>query len=222
MNEKNFTTERLNLIKNLKARKIIISENVYNAMLNVPRHLFLPEQLWNKAYIDTPQQIGNGQTISAPHMNAMMCEYLEIKPGEKILEIGTGSGYHAALLAELAGKDGIVFTVERIPDLAIIARKKLKELSYSNIEVIIGDGTLGLESKAPFDKILVTAASPKIPKNLLVQLNQNDGILCIPVGKRHWDQDLIVIHRIKEKYVKKKVCKVIFVPLIGENGFNQD
>jgi len=211
--------ERLNLINNLKARKIIISENVYNAMLNVPRHLFLPGLNINKAYIDTPQQIGKGQTISAPHMNAMMCEYLEIKPGDKILEIGTGSGYHAAILAELTGKDGLVYTIERIPDLAIKAEKKLKELSYSNVEVIINDGTKGLESKAPFDKILVTAASPKIPKNLLVQLNSNGGILCIPVGKRHWNQDLIVIHRIDEKYVKKIVCKVIFVPLIGENGF---
>lgn len=213
--------ERLNLINNLKANKIIISENVYNAMLNVPRHLFLPELNLDKAYIDTPQQIGEGQTISAPHMNAMMCEYLEIKPGDKILEIGTGSGYHAAILAELTGKDGKVYTIERIPDLAIKAEKKLKELSYSNVEVIVNDGTKGLESKAPFDKILVTAASPKIPKSLLVQLSPNDGILCIPVGKRHWDQDLIVINRIKEKYVKKKVCKVIFVPLIGENGFEK-
>ena len=213
--------ERLNLINNLKARKIIISENVYNAMLTVPRHLFLPELNINKAYIDTPQQIGKGQTISAPHMNAMMCEYLEIKPKDKILEIGTGSGYHAAILAELTGKEGKIYTMERIPDLAIKAEKKLKELSYYNVEVIIDDGTKGLESKAPFDKILVTAASPKIPKNLLVQLSPKNGILCIPVGKRHWDQDLIVIHRIEEKYVKKKVCKVIFVPLIGENGFDE-
>ncbi|QEE14843.1 protein-L-isoaspartate O-methyltransferase [Promethearchaeum syntrophicum] len=213
--------ERLDLINNLKARKIIITENVYNAMLNVPRHLFLPELDINKAYIDSPQQIGKGQTISAPHMNAMMCEYLEIKPKDKILEIGTGSGYHAAILAELTGKGGIVYTIERIPDLAIKAQKKLEELSYSNVEVIIDDGTLGLESKAPFDKILVTAASPKIPKSLLVQLNPNGGILCIPVGKRHWDQDLIVIQRTKEKYIKKKVCKVIFVPLIGENGFDE-
>ena len=196
--------ERLNLINNLKARRIIVSENVYNAMLNVPRHLFLPELNLDKAYIDTPQQIGKGQTISAPHMNAMMCEYLEIKPGDKILEIGTGSGYHAAILAELTGKDGIVYTIERIPELAIKAKEKLKELSYSNVEVIINDGTKGLESKAPFDKILVTAASPKIPKSLLVQLNPNNGILCIPVGKRHWDQDLIVINRIKGKYIKKK------------------
>ena len=214
--------ERLNLINSLKARKIIISENVYNAMLNVPRHLFLPELNINKAYTDTPQQIGKGQTISAPHMNAMMCEYLEIKPKDKILEIGTGSGYHAAILAELTGKEGKVYTIERIPDLAIKAEKKLKELSYSNVEVIVSDGTKGLESKAPFDKILVTAASPKIPKSLLMQLSPNDGILCIPVGKRHWNQDLLVIHRIKEKYVKKNVCQVIFVPLIGEDGFDEN
>jgi protein-L-isoaspartate(D-aspartate) O-methyltransferase len=213
--------QREEMVRELKKRKIIISKNVYLAMKKVPRHLFMPENLWHRAYLDSPQQIGNNQTISAPHMNAMMCEYLEIEKGHKILEIGTGSGYHSALLSELVGEKGTIFTIERHKELADNSRKTLEELKFNNIQVILGDGSLGLTEHAPFDRILVTAASPKILKNLLTQLSIDEGIICIPVGKRNWNQDLYVIKRMDDNYVKRNMCNVVFVPLIGKNGFEK-
>jgi protein-L-isoaspartate(D-aspartate) O-methyltransferase len=214
-----FDELRETLAVDLKHRQIIISEKVYLAMKKVPRHLFVPEEIQHRAYMDSPQEIGKGQTISAPHMNAMMCEYLDLREGLKILEIGAGSGYQAALIAEIVGKTGKVFTIERIPDLVENSRKILDKLNYTNITVIVGDGTEGYEKEAPFDRILVTAAGPEIPRPLLTQLSPNDGILCIPVGKIHWDQDLYVIRRTKDKYTKQKICKVVFVPLMGKFGF---
>lgn len=214
------TQHRLAMADELKRRKIIITKEVYNAMAKVPRHLFIPEDLHHRAYFDSPQKIKKGQTISAPHMNAMMCEYLEIEAGEKILEIGTGSGYQAALLAELVGSEGQIYTIERHQELATEAKRALFEVGYDNIQVIMGDGTKGLENEAPFDKILVTAAGPKILKKLLLQLNPKNGILCMPVGQRNWNQELYVIQRVEDKYIKQKMGKVMFVPLIGENGFD--
>lgn len=207
------------LATDLKHRQIIITEKVFLAMKKVPRHLFVPEEIQSRAYMDSPQEIGKGQTISAPHMNAMMCEYLDLRDGLKVLEIGAGSGYQAALIAEVIGKTGKVFTIERIPELVENASKILQKLNYSNVTVINGDGTEGFEKEAPFDRILVTAAGPEIPRPLLTQLSPDDGILCIPVGKIHWDQDLYVIRRTKDKYVKQKICKVVFVPLLGKFGF---
>jgi len=212
---------RKTMVDDLKKQQIIISQEVYNAMLTVPRHLFIPRDLWHRAYLDTPQPIGMNQTISAPHMNAMMCEYLEIEKGQKILEIGTGSGYQAALLSILVGKLGTIYSIERIPELTHNARKVFEELDYKNIVTIIGDGSIGLEKEAPFDRILVTAASPEIIRSLLNQLSPNNGILVIPVGQRNWDQDLYVIKRNQEKYTKQHICKVVFVPLIGEKGFSE-
>lgn len=214
-----YLKQRIEMVDMLKKQKIIISNNVYEAMRKVPRHLFVPEEVQAYAYKDSPQKIGFQQTISAPHMNAMMCEYLEIEFGQKILEIGTGSGYHASLLSELTSSIGQVYTIERIKDLGEKAKRILFDLNYNNISVIIGDGTLGLPEYAPFDRILVTAASPKINRNLLLQLSSDDGILCIPVGKRNSDQELLVIQRKGDNYIKRKVCGVIFVPLIGEKGF---
>jgi protein-L-isoaspartate(D-aspartate) O-methyltransferase len=207
------------MVDELKKKDIIFSENVYAAMKKVPRHLFLPENLWHRAYFDSPQVLDKEQTISAPHMNAMMCEYLEIEPGQKILEIGTGSGYQAALLAELVTHTGKIITIERFSELAEAAKKVLASLQYTNIEIKLGDGTLGFEEAAPYDRILVTAAGPDIPRPLLNQLSPNAGIMCIPVGSRHWNQDLLVIRREGDKFTKQNVCKVMFVPLIGKHGF---
>jgi len=208
------------LVDYLRNSHVIKSEEVYSAMLHVPRHLFVNKTKQHNAYNDTPLQIGEGQTISAPHMNAMMCEYLSIKPGQRILEIGTGSGYHAALLGTLVGKNGQVFTIERLPKLANKAQKIFLELGYLNIEVIVKDGTLGYEEEAPFDRILVTAAGPEIPKALLNQLSPHNGIMCIPVGQRRSYQKLLVINKNGEKIDQHTVCGVVFVPLIGEQGFS--
>jgi protein-L-isoaspartate(D-aspartate) O-methyltransferase len=215
-----FSDKRQLLVDNLRNSHVIKSEEVYEAMLQVPRHQFVSKMKQPNAYYDTPLQIGEGQTISAPHMNAMMCEYLSITPGQKILEIGTGSGYHAALLGLLVGKNGQVFTMERFPKLANKAKGIFLKLGYSNIEVIVKDGTLGYKKEAPFDRILVTAAGPEIPQALLNQLSPHNGIMCIPVGQRRSYQKLLVINKNGDQFEQHTVCSVIFVPLIGEQGFS--
>ncbi|MFX0000387.1 MAG: protein-L-isoaspartate(D-aspartate) O-methyltransferase [Candidatus Hermodarchaeota archaeon] len=221
----NFKERRKNLVESLKNREILTKPNVIKAMLTVPRHKFVPKDAESSAYMDTPLSIGLGQTISAPHMNAMMCEYLELNEGEKVLEIGTGSGYHAALCAELVAPEnsqnpGHVFTIERHEGLAEKARKSLKETGYANkVTVILGDGTLGYPKEAPYDKILVTAASPsKIPIPFRDQLIDG-GILCIPAGSKSFSQILYVIKKNGQNFESTKITAVRFVPLIGKYGF---
>ena len=222
-----FEEKRKRLVKSLKARGSLKKENVIKAMLVVPRHKFIPKEAKSSAYMDSPLSIGLGQTISAPHMNAMMCEYLELKEGDKVLEIGTGSGYHAALCAELiAPKDsknpGHIFTVERHAELVENAKKSLKSAGYlsDRVSVIHGDGTLGYEKEAPYDKILVTAASPKkVPPPLRHQL-KDGGILCIPAGSKSFAQTLYVIRKKGEKFESQTITGVRFVPLIGKHGFD--
>jgi len=222
----NFEDKRKNLVNNLIKRNILNKSEVIKAMLTVPREKFLPEKVQSSAYIDSPLSIGLKQTISAPHMNAMMCEYLELKGGDKVLEIGTGSGYHAALCAELvAPKDsqnqGHVYTIERIEELAERARDSIKSTGYDDrVTVIHSDGTLGYPEAAPYDKILVTAASPsKIPPPLKEQLN-DPGILCIPAGSKGYSQTLYVIRKIGNDFKVKNITGVRFVPLIGRWGFD--
>lgn len=220
-----FEEKRKRLVESLRKRDVLKNKEVIEAMLRVPRHLFIPKDAESSAYMDTPLSIGCSQTISAPHMNAMMCEYLELKEGDKVLEIGTGSGYHAALCAELvAPKDtdspGHVYTIERHEDLVENARASLKETGYSSsVTVIHGDGTMGYPKEAPYDKILVTAASPKkIPPPLRSQLKEG-GILCIPAGSKGYSQDLYVIKKHENNFESKKITGVRFVPLIGKFGF---
>jgi protein-L-isoaspartate(D-aspartate) O-methyltransferase len=223
----NFEEKRKKLVNNLKNRDypVLTKQEVINAMLTVPRHLFVPKDAESSAYIDSPLSIGSGQTISAPHMNAMMCEYLELKEGDKVLEVGTGSGYHAALCAELvapknSNDPGHVYTIERHKDLVKKAKTSLKKTGYEDrVTVILGDGTLGYPEEAPYDKILVTAASPKkIPPPLRQQL-KDGGILCIPAGSKSFGQDLYIITKHGEDYDTKRVTGVRFVPLIGKFGF---
>ncbi|MHA1274357.1 MAG: protein-L-isoaspartate O-methyltransferase [Promethearchaeota archaeon] len=221
-----FKEKRKKLVEKLKKRNILSKQEVIEAMLKVPRHKFIPAKAIHSAYIDSPLSIGSGQTISAPHMNAMMCEYLELKEGDKVLEIGTGSGYHAALCAEIVAPEGSqnpghVFTIERIEKLAEKAKKALEETGYKNrVTVILGDGTLGYLKEAPYDKILVTAASPeKVPPPLKEQLNEG-GILCIPAGSRSYGQNLYVVYKKGGKYKQKHITGVRFVPLIGKYGFD--
>lgn len=221
----NFEEKRKQLVEGLRKRNYVKTPEVVKAMSTVPRHKFIPKEAESSAYIDSPLSIGLGQTISAPHMNAMMCESLELKEGDKVLEVGTGSGYHAALCAEIvapstSSNPGHVYTVERHKELAEKAEKSLEEAGYSNrVTVVCGDGTLGYPEKAPYDKILVTAASPKkVPPPLQQQLNEN-GILCIPAGSKNFGQDLYIIRRHGNNYDKKKIPGVRFVPLIGKYGF---
>ncbi|MGQ4872778.1 MAG: protein-L-isoaspartate(D-aspartate) O-methyltransferase [Promethearchaeia archaeon] len=221
-----FEEKRKELVNSLIKRKILTKPEVIRAMLTVPREIFVRKKSRSSAYIDSPLSIGKGQTISAPHMNAMMCEYLDLKEGDKVLEIGTGSGYHAALCAEIvAPKDsenpGHVYTIERHLELAERAKRKLAEAGYADrVTVIHGDGTLGYPEQAPYDKILVTAASPeKIPPPLKEQL-KDGGILCIPAGSKHFGQNLYIVYKKGDKYEVKRITGVRFVPLIGKYGFN--
>ena len=207
-----FEEERKNLIESLKQRGYLSKPEVIEAMLKVERHKFVPKDLQDQAYVDTPLPIGQEQTISAPHMVAIMSETLDVKPNHKILEIGTGSGYQAAVLAEIA-KNGKIYTIERIPELAKQAKKNLAKCGYKNIEVIMANGTLGYELKAPFDRIIVTAGALNVPQVLVDQL-KDGGKMLIPVGGRFF-QDLILVEKRAGKITKKNLGGCMFVPLIG-------
>jgi protein-L-isoaspartate(D-aspartate) O-methyltransferase len=212
------------LIKHFISSDTLKTEKVIRAFKEVPRELFLPNSLRDNAYNDTPLPIGDGQTISAPHMCVIMAEILDLEEGMKVLEIGTGSGYHAALIAEIVAPSdketaGHVFSVERVKKLSELARNNLEQANYSDrVTVIHGDGTLGYPEQAPYDRILVTAAGPKIPKPLIDQLNFG-GKLVIPVGGAYFFQTLILLTKDLEGKIKKeKRGGVSFVPLIGEHG----
>ena len=192
-----------------------ISTEVLEAMKRVKRHLFVPPELRDQAYGDYPLPIGGGQTISAPHMVAMMCDYLKLERGDKVLEIGAGSGYHAAVIAELIGTEGRVYTVERLPLLVDFSTRNLRDAGYKNVVVVSGDGTLGLPEHAPFDKICVTCAAPSVPPPLLEQLKTR-GRMVIPIGK--YIQELYLVEK-KNGIEKQSKCEVAFVPLIGRFGF---
>ncbi len=209
---------RNRLVDSLVRRGYVSSKAVEKAMRRVPREEFLPQDLKDEAYVDTPLPIGEGQTISAPHMVAIMAEQLDLSPGQKVLEIGSGSGYHAAVCAELIAPDGHIYTIERIPSLATFAEDNLKRTGYANlVTVIFGDGSKGLPEKAPFDRIFVAAGAPDIPTPLTDQL-ADGGKLILPVGGRYY-QDLIKVERKGKKLVKENMGGCVFVPLIGEHGY---
>ena len=195
----------------------IKDKRVLDAMRRVPRHLFVGPSAAQMAYDDSALPIGDGQTISQPYMVAVMTELLELEGGEKVLEIGTGSGYQAAILAELAGE---VYTVERVAALAETARERLRELYYDNVRVIIADGSLGLPEEAPFDRIVVTAASPDMPEPLLKQLSEG-GIIIAPVGSRH-SQQLLKIRKTAKGILQEYHTPCVFVPLIGTYGWKSE
>ena len=188
----------------------ISDPRVLSAMLRVPRDRFVPEADRERAYEDHPLPIGDGQTISQPYVVALMLESLQLSPNNKVLEVGTGSGYATALLAELAGE---VFSIERHPALAENSRKVLTTLGYSNVKVFTGDGSLGLPEAAPFDAILVSAASPEVPPELVRQLGEA-GRMIIPVGT-HDSQQLQFIRIINDQPVISLRELVRFVPLIS-------
>ena len=182
------------------------------AMSVVPRHRFVPQQYWDAAYSDQPLPIGHDQTISQPYIVALMTQYLDIKHGEKVLEVGTGSGYQAAVLAELTDQ---VYSIEIIEALANLARVSLESLGYTTVMVKHGDGYRGWEEFAPFDKIIVTAAADHIPAPLIEQLKEG-GRLIMPVGDTTRFQELTVIEKVDGNLKTSQVSGVRFVPLTGE------
>jgi protein-L-isoaspartate(D-aspartate) O-methyltransferase len=192
----------------------IEDERVLAAMARVPRELFVPEELRDRAYEDAALPIGWGQTISQPYMVARICEALALRGGERVLDVGTGSGYQAAVLAELAEE---VFTIERIPELAEPARRNLEAAGYERVTVVVGDGTLGLPEHAPYDAIAVAAAAPDFPQTLYEQVKPR-GRLVVPVGERRAQYLQVVIRSPEGPAVVRSVpCR--FVPLVGEEGF---
>ncbi|HOP60856.1 MAG TPA: protein-L-isoaspartate(D-aspartate) O-methyltransferase [Candidatus Saccharicenans sp.] len=204
----NYEQARRNMVEyQIKARGIK-DKRVLSAMLKVPRHLFVPEEMKDLAYRDEPLPIGYSQTISQPYIVAYMTEALKLRPEDKVLEIGTGSGYQTAILAELVRE---VYTIEIIPELSQRAEETLKSLGYTNIEFLIGDGSRGWPEKAPFDAILVSAAPAEVPPALVDQLQIN-GRLILPVGTD--SQELVLIKKTKKGLEKTSLIGVRFVPLI--------
>ncbi len=201
------------------AARGVRSERVLAAMRAVPRERFVPRRQEALAYEDSPLPIGDGQTISQPYIVAYMAEGLDLKGGEKVLEIGTGSGYAAAVLAEMGCE---VYTIERLDSLATTAAAVLQELGYTKVHVRHGDGTLGWPEEAPFDGIVVAAAAPDVPEPLKVQLKIG-GHLVLPVGRGVGFQMLERITRISEtEFVTEDLTAVRFVPLIGEQGWGSE
>ncbi len=209
-----FEVARANLIKHLSVE--IKDEKVLAAMSRIPRERFIPQDEMHLAYEDRPLPIGFGQTISQPFIIALMTASLELTGEEKVLEVGTGSGYQAAILAELAK---IVITVERMPTLAAVANEVLNKLGYKNIKIHITENMLGWQLEAPYDAIIVTAGAPKIPEILLEQLKIG-GRMVIPVGSRY-DQDLYKIIKKKNENIVYNLGGCRFVPLIGKEAWSE-
>ncbi len=216
--EKEFEYLRRLLVEGLEGT--VTDEKVLKAMLRVPRHKFVPEYEQRAAYTDRPLEIGCGQTISAPHMVAIMCEILELSEGHKVLEVGAGSGYNAAVMAELVGKSGHIYSVERVEPLANFARKNLEKTGYDNVTVLLENGSMGYPHYAPYDRITVTCAAPYIPEPLLEQLKPG-GIMVIPVGDNYSQELFRVKKDFKGNTYKKRKNWVVFVPLIGKHGFRK-
>ena len=207
------------LIKNLELSRYIKSSKVKKAMLKVPRELFVPKKYYDQAYTDTPLPIPGDQTISASHIHAITLSELELKEGENVLEIGAGSGILLAYIREIVGEKGKVVGIEINKDTYEFAKNNLKKVSYKDIILIHGDGSLGYPKYAPYDKIIVSAASPDIPEPIIEQLRPN-GVLLIIIGSPYADQNLIKIKKTKSgRLIKKELLPVIFVPLKGKHGW---
>lgn len=207
-----YLTARQKMVKEDIQKRGIDDPRLLDAMLKVERHLFVPEDYRHLAYEDRPLPIGEGQTISQPYIVALMTYHLHIKPDDKVLEIGTGSGYQAAILAELAKE---VYSIEIIEELAQRAQESLKKLGYSNVWVECGDGFYGWKEHAPYDAIIVTCAAPKVPKHLIEQLKEG-GRIILPLGDDPFYQTLTLLTKKEGKIEKKRVTGVVFVPMTGE------
>ena len=224
MPEDHFKKALDDLVRRLRNNGYIKTDEMERAFRTVPREEFVNPDTRNHAYRDSPLPIGLGQTISAPHMCVIMCEALKLEPGLKILEIGTGSGYHAALCAEMVAPQAVqtpghVYTIEIVPGLIEFAKGNLTRSGYDDrVTLIHADGGIGLPDHAPFDRILVAAAAPSIPEPLIDQLGPS-GIMLIPVGGKGFFQELMMVEKDADgKVVQKRWGGVAFVPLTGEYG----
>ncbi|BBA70020.1 protein-L-isoaspartate(D-aspartate) O-methyltransferase [Geobacter sulfurreducens] len=214
----NFEIARKRMVESQIIARGVSDRRVIEAMLKVPRHVFVEEAMAAQAYSDTPLPIGEKQTISQPYMVALMTELLELKGKEKVLEIGTGSGYQAAILAVMADR---VYTVERIRPLALRARKALDSLGLLNVNIKMSDGTVGWEDEAPFDAIIVTAGAPDIPQQYIDQLKPG-GRLVIPVGTQ-FEQVLVRVVKQEDGSVEREdITGCRFVKLVGKFGWSSD
>ncbi len=211
-----YVIKRQQMVEQQLKSRDITEKSVLNSMLEVKRHLFVPKLYRDLAYHDRPLPIGQDQTISQPYIVALMTQLANIDPDEKVLEIGTGSGYQAAVLSKICKK---VYSIEIIESLAKEARQKLKRLGYDNVRIRVGDGFMGWKKHAPFDAILVTCAPPKIPPPLLDQLAEK-GRLIIPVGKK--SQELKVMTKTSGKIKEKDIIPVSFVPMTGSKVQSMD
>jgi len=221
MDESDLYRRWMRLVENLEREGIIKSERVKRAFLQVPRYKFVSDRYKEYAHVDEPLPIPAGQTISAPHMVAIMLELAELEDGMNVLEVGAGSGWNAALIYELVKRK--VYTIERASDLVEFARKNLERAGYKDkVHVIWGDGTKGFPPNAPYDRIIVTAGAPKVPQPLIEQLKVG-GKLLIPVGSYHLWQELLEVIKLDEdnKIKIKNHGGVAFVPLIGDHGWRE-
>ena len=214
LTESDAAQARAEMVEGQLRRRGTFDERVLGAMGRVPRELFVPEELRHLAYADGALPIGNGQTISQPFIVATICQLLGLSADDRVLDVGTGSGYQAAVLAELAAE---VVTIERVPELAERARSTLAEAGYRDVEVRVGDGSLGLPERAPFDGIAVAAAAPAVPPALYEQLVEG-GRLVVPRGGR-WGQQLVVVVRTQDGPFERASVPCRFVPLVGAEGF---
>lgn len=212
-----YLTLRLRMVEEQLEKRGIADQRVLRAMQEVPRHLFVPEAYRASAYEDCPLPIGQGQTISQPYIVALMLEALELSGHERVLEVGTGSGYQAALLGQLAQH---VTTVEIIPELAQSARELLNRLAYHTVEVVAANGSIGWKAKAPYDAIIVAAASPLVPPSLIEQLKEG-GRLLLPVGPRH-EQHLLRVRKRGGIAITEDLGECAFVPLVGKEGWRSE
>lgn len=208
-----FAELRERMVREQIADRGVRDEKVLAAMRKVPRHLFVPESYVDAAYDDGPMPIGYGQTISQPYIVALMTELADVSKGAKVLEVGTGSGYQAAVLAEIVDN---VYTIEIIKELGKSAQERLKGLGYANVEVKIGDGYYGWQEHAPFDAVIVTAAAEHVPPPLIKQL-KDGGKMVIPIGHAFWVQDLVLVEKKGDQITTKNIIPVRFVPLTGEH-----
>lgn len=220
----NFVEKRERLVQRLVSSGVLRNKKVTEAMLAVPREEFVPSSLRDQAYVDTPLHVGYGQTISAPHMVAIMCQELDLKPGQKVLEIGTGSGYHAAVTAETISTQGSslesqLFSLEIVPELIAFAEDNLQRTGYADqVMVVEADGSQGYIEEAPFDRIYATAAPPSVPAPLIDQLKL-EGILIMPVGEAGFFQELLKIEKKRVgEIVTRRLGGVAFVPMRGKYG----
>ena len=208
---------RAEMVERQLRRRGITDERVLAAMDRVPRELFVPASLSEHSYDDGALPIGHHQTISQPFVVATICSLLALRGTERVLDVGSGSGYQAAVLAELAAE---VVTIERIPELAAEARTRLQVAGYASVDVCVGDGSLGVPERAPFDAIAVAAAAPRVPSALYDQLAEG-GRLVLPRGTR-WGQELVLVVRTHDGSAERASIPCRFVPLVGDEGFGKD